>query len=192
MVTRSTVTREMRDAVLVSESRQRDVGAARGRRGCGARGHRRRIPAGLAPAGARVRLRRARADRPEAQPARPRRDARRHAAAARAAPVLAGAGEAIRAGDRCGRSPSRRRSSGTPRASTRPRSRSSASIVVFASLEAAFGLCVGCRVFYLGMRHRARAAARVRGLRARARGALEILEVDEQLELASARRTSRP
>jgi hypothetical protein len=25
-------------------------------------------------------------------------------------------------------------------------------VVVFASLEAAFGLCVGCRVFYLGMR----------------------------------------
>ena len=25
-------------------------------------------------------------------------------------------------------------------------------IVVFASLEAAFGLCVGCKAFYLGMR----------------------------------------
>ena len=65
-------------------------------------------------------------------------------------------------------------------------------VAVFASLEAAFGLCVGCRVFYLGDAGRARAAARVRGLPARACGPLEILEVDEQLELGLARRRSRP
>ena len=39
---------------------------------------------------------------PEAEPARARRDARRHAAAARVAPVLARAREALRSGDRCG------------------------------------------------------------------------------------------
>ena len=63
---------EMRERLLLPEPGQRDLGAARRRRRGVARGAHARIPAGLADPRARLRLRRARPDRADAEPARAR------------------------------------------------------------------------------------------------------------------------
>lgn len=137
--------------VRLPEPGERDVGAD-GRRWRGRdRGRRARVPGGLAAAGARIWVRRPRRDRTDAESPRTGCDARDHPwtqARPRYAP-----GPAKRFAQAVGALFTLTATELHYGAGLHTAAFALIGVLaLFASLEAALGLCIGCQAFYLGMR----------------------------------------